>query len=104
MTIGEAPSKGSLYSLETFLCPHAVLLKGVAEQGLFASECQARVRGSTRQSRWTIAVCSGAEAGIQSKRRARGKRPTDACAFVDAMDALFQSVLSGCSHWWPVRR
>jgi len=104
MTMGEAPSKVSLYGLETYLCPHAVLLKEVAAQGLFASECQARVRGSTRQPRWTIAACTGAEAGVQSKRRARGKRPTDSCAFIDAMDALFQSVSSGCSHWWPVRR
>src|SRR2546427_11935569 len=94
MTLGEAPTKVSLCGLETYLCPHAVLRKGVAEQSLFASEAQGRGRGSTRQPRWTIAACSGAEAGVQARRRARGKRPTGSGAFVDAMEALLPSACS----------
>ena len=104
MTIGAAPSKVRLSSLETLLCPPAVLGKGVADQGLCAREGQARVRGSPRQPCWTIAGCAGAAAGVQSKPRARGQRPPGSGAFVDAMDGLLQSVISGGSHWGPVRR
>ena len=38
-----------LCGLETYLYPHTVLFKVAAERVSFASECQARVRGSTRE-------------------------------------------------------
>src|SRR5262249_4967352 len=40
--------EGILCDLEIILCPHAGLFKRLAEQWLFASEGQARGRGSTR--------------------------------------------------------
>src|SRR5262245_30069656 len=40
--------EGLLCGLESILCPHAVLFKGLAAPGCRASECQARERGSTR--------------------------------------------------------
>lgn len=39
---------GAPCDLETYRCPRPVLFKEVAEQCLFASEDQVRVRGSTR--------------------------------------------------------
>ena len=39
----------SLCGLETYPYPHTGLCKGMAERVAFASECQARVRGSTRE-------------------------------------------------------
>ena len=102
--MGEAPSTVSLCGLATSLGPHAVRLQEVAAQGLFARECQARGRGRPRQPRGTIAVWAGAAAGVPAQRRARGKRPTDSWACVDAMAARFQSLIAGCAHGWPGRR
>jgi hypothetical protein len=45
-----------LCGLETSLYPHTVLCKGAAERVSFASECQARERGSTRKPLATITV------------------------------------------------
>jgi len=44
-----------LYDLETYLYPRTVLCTGVAERVPFASESQARGRGSTRQRDTTLA-------------------------------------------------
>jgi hypothetical protein len=63
---------GLLCGLEIMLCPHTVLFKGLAERVRLASECQARGRGSTRRPCATIAACSKARAGVQSKPRALG--------------------------------
>jgi hypothetical protein len=49
----------SLCGLETYLYPHTGLFKGVAERVPFASECQARVRGSTREPLATCTVWQG---------------------------------------------
>jgi len=49
----------SLCGLETYPYPHTGLCKRVAERSPFASECQARVRGSTREPWATITVWQG---------------------------------------------
>jgi hypothetical protein len=46
----------SLGGLEIYPYPHTGLLKGVAERVPFASECQARERGSTRKPLTTLTV------------------------------------------------
>src|SRR5262245_63388265 len=48
-----------LCHLETSLSPHTGLVKGMAERVPFASECQARVRGSTREPLTTLTVWKG---------------------------------------------
>ena len=55
MTTSVETALGGLYDLETSLYPRTVLCKGVAERVPFASEAQARGRGSTRQRDTTIA-------------------------------------------------
>jgi hypothetical protein len=45
-----------LCGLETYPYPHTVLCKVAAERVSFASECQARERGSTREPLATITV------------------------------------------------
>jgi hypothetical protein len=49
----------SLCGLETYPYPHTGLFKRMAERIAFASECQARVRGSTREPLATITVWQG---------------------------------------------
>jgi hypothetical protein len=58
--------------LETYWCPPTVLVKEVAEQGLFARECQVRVRGSTCPAYSAIVRYRGAGASVQSTRRDQG--------------------------------
>jgi hypothetical protein len=48
-----------LCGLETYPYPHTVLFKVAAERVSFASECQARVRGSTREPLTTITAWKG---------------------------------------------
>jgi hypothetical protein len=55
------------------LCPHAVLVKGVAKPVRLASERQAQERGSARLLAATIAIAAGARAGVQAKPRALGE-------------------------------
>jgi hypothetical protein len=69
----QRPLWGSLYDLATSLYPRPVLCKGVAERMPFASESQARRRGSTRLWDTTIAASLGAGADVQSK--AKGSEP-----------------------------
>jgi hypothetical protein len=59
MTTSAETALGGLYDLETSLYPRPVLCKGVAERVPFASESQARGRGSTRPRDTTIASKSG---------------------------------------------
>ena len=87
-----------LCALETYLCPHAVLGKGVAARVPFASEVQARGRGSTRRPETTIAARIGAGAGVQSKPRVQGERPMRFYAFSDAMRWSLQSALPVAAH------
>jgi hypothetical protein len=61
-----------LCGLDMMLCPHTVLVKGVAKPVQLASSCQARERGSTRLLYATIATAEEARAGVQSKPRALG--------------------------------
>src|SRR5262245_64682383 len=49
----------SLCGLETYPYPHTGLLKGVAERVPFASECQARERGSPRKPLTTLTAGEG---------------------------------------------
>jgi hypothetical protein len=73
--------------------PYTILCKGVAERVPFASEVQARGRGSTRHPDATIAAGSGARAGVQSKPRAPGARPMRSYAFTDAVRPSSPSAL-----------
>ena len=70
MTTSAETALGGLYDRETSLYPHTVLCKGVAERVPFASESQARERGSTRQRDTTIAH-------IQEPERLSNQRPKD---------------------------
>jgi hypothetical protein len=63
----------SLCGLEMLLCPRTVLGKGLAERVRLASSRPARGRGSPRRLCATLAVCSGARAGVQSTPRAPGE-------------------------------
>ena len=56
---GQQDTLGSLCGLETYPYSHTGLCKRVAERSLFASECQARVRGSTREPLATSTVWPG---------------------------------------------
>ena len=56
MTMVIAEVSLGLCGLETYLYPRTVLRKGVAERVPFASESQARGRGSTRRPCATITV------------------------------------------------
>src|SRR5215468_4583203 len=82
-----------LCTLETYLCPHAVLCKRGAEHMVLASEVQVRERGSTRQPLPTIAVYQGARAGVQSTARDQGKAPMSCCAFHDARGMDFSRTI-----------
>jgi hypothetical protein len=70
MTTSAETALGGLYDLETYLYPRTVLGKGVAERVPFASESQARGRGSTRQRDTTIA-------SRQEPERMSNQRPRD---------------------------
>ena len=63
-----------LYDLETYRCPHTVLLNRKAARLPGASSLQARGRGRTRQPWATIAACVGAGAGVQSTAEGSGGR------------------------------
>jgi hypothetical protein len=70
MTTSAETALGGLYDLETSLYPRPVLCKGVAERVPFASESQARGRGSTRPRDTTIA-------SRQEPERMSNQRPKD---------------------------
>src|SRR5262245_12794360 len=70
MTTSAETALGGLYDLETSLDPRTVLCKGVAERVPFASESQARGRGSPRQRDTTIAP-------IQEPERMSNQRPKE---------------------------
>src|SRR5690348_4463913 len=75
MTTSAETALGGLYDLETCLYPRTVLCKGVAERVPFASESQARGRGSPRQRDTTIAhIQEGAGADVQSKAKGSGQK------------------------------
>ena len=61
-----------LCDLETYRCPHTVLLNREAARVPCASSLQARGRGSTRHPCATIAACLGAGAGVQSTAEGSG--------------------------------
>jgi hypothetical protein len=73
-----------LCGLETYLSPHTVLCKGLAEQLVFASELQVRARGSTRPPWMTITLYEAARASVQATARAQGSKPLACFAFSDA--------------------
>ena len=105
MTRGvQRDSSDVLCGLETSLCPHAVLCKGVAERVAFASESQARGRGSTRRPDATTAACIGAGTDIQSKPRDQGQRPMRSYASSTQGDCHCRALYPGLSHVRPVRR
>jgi hypothetical protein len=79
-------TQGGLCDLETSLYPRTVLCKEAAARVPFASEFQARGRGSTRQPDTTIAVCTRVGADVQSKGRAQGERPRCSWAFATQCD------------------
>jgi hypothetical protein len=56
MTMGIAEVSLGLGGLETYRYPHTVLRQGGAERGPFASESQARGRGSPRRPGATITI------------------------------------------------
>jgi hypothetical protein len=66
----------ALCDLETYWCPRTVRLNAVAERLAFASEVQARGRGSHGNLARPSPAGTGAGAGGQSTRQAQGRRPT----------------------------
>jgi len=60
-------------------------------RGSCGSECQVRVRGSTRQPSGTLAVLSRRGAGVQSHAQGQDKAPIGAWAVGDAVEASLQS-------------
>ena len=83
-----------LCDLETYRCPPTVLLKREAARLPCASECQVRVRGSTRQLSVAFAACTGAGAGVQSNAQGQGQAPMCSWAFRDAVGTSLQSTVS----------
>jgi hypothetical protein len=83
MTIAER--RGTvLCALETYRYPHTVLLNREAARLPCASECQVRVRGSTRQLSVAVAAYTGAGAGVQSIAQGQDTAPMCSWAFADA--------------------
>jgi hypothetical protein len=104
VTTSAETTQGGLCDLETYLYPRTVLCKEAAERVPFASSCQARGRGSTRQPDTTIAVCTRAGADVQSKGRAQGERPMCSWAFATQCDKHDRARYPGLSRERPVRR
>ena len=76
---------GTLDGRETSLCPPTVLCKEQAEQLLFASEVQVRVRGSTRHADMTSAVIEESACASHQRPGLREKAPPGSYAFKDAV-------------------
>jgi len=68
---------------------------------LCASEAQVRVRGSTQLPRVALAVCTGAEAGVQSNAQGQGIAPMCSGAFADAGGASLPSTVVRLTPWGP---
>ena len=88
-------------ALETSLCPHTALGKGGAARLPCTSECQVRGRGRTRPPSVTLAVCTGAGAGVQSNAPGQGTAPMGSWAFADARSASLQSAVARLLPWCP---
>ena len=74
MTTSAETALGGLYDLETSLYPRTVLGKGVAERVPFASESQARGRGSPRQRDTTSASRQEPERTSHQRPQELGKK------------------------------
>ena len=74
MTTSAETALGGLYDLETSRDPRTVLGKGVAARVSFASESQARGRGSTRELDTTIAQLQEPERMSKQGSKAPGNR------------------------------
>src|SRR5262245_2172079 len=86
-----------LCGLETMLCPHAVLVKGVATPVRLARSRQAQERGSARLLSAPIAMAAGARAGVRSQHRALGEH-ADAYRRVQGCSPTGQrTLIPGCS-------
>ena len=84
VTTSAETALGGLYDRETSLDPRTVLGKGVAERVPFASESQARGRGSPRQRDTTIAHIEEPERMSNQRPKAQAKGPMGSYAFNDA--------------------
>jgi hypothetical protein len=92
-----------LCDLETYRCPHAVLLNREAARFPCASECQVRGRGSTHQLSVTLAAYTGAGVGVQSIAQGQDKVPMCSWAFADAGRHHCRALSPGSSYGDPVR-
>ncbi len=104
VTTSAETTPGGLCDRETSLYPRTVLGKEAAERVPFASEFQARGRGSTRQPDTTIAVGTRAGADVQSQGRAQGERPLCSWACATPCDQHDRARYPGASRERPVRR
>jgi hypothetical protein len=66
---------------------------------LCASEAQVRVRGSTPSPRVALAVCTGAEAGVQSNAQGQGTAPMCSGAFADAGGVSWPRTVVRLTPW-----